>query len=155
MSARHFDLVSHWRIAAPIDEVWEALVQVERWPLWWPYVRSVRRLRSEGPEGLGCMHRIHWQTRLPYGLVIDAETVYIKQPECLRGRTSGQLKGEGIWLLRHEGGITDVTYVYRVEPTTMWMRVLSPVLAPLFRWNHEGVMAAGRTGLVRYLGVDR
>ena len=155
MSAQHFDLVSHWRIAAPIDLVWDALVQVERWPLWWPYVRSVQRLRSAGPDGLGCRHRIQWQTRLPYGLVIDAETVDIKRPECLRGRTWGQLVGEGIWLLRHEGGITDVTYVYRVEPTTLWMRVLSPVLAPLFRWNHQGVMAAGRAGLARYLDVDQ
>lgn len=156
MSAQHFDLVSYWRIPAPIERVWDALVDVERWPQWWPDVRSVRLLTSARADGLGCRHRMEWRTRLPYGIAIDAETTALKVPEYLRGRTTGQLKGEGIWLLRFEAGITDVTYVYRVEPTGLWMRVLAPILAPLFRWNHQAVMSAGGAGLVRYLsGLPR
>lgn len=151
MPATHFDLVSHWRIHAPIERVWNALVDIEQWPRWWPYVRSVHALRPAVVDGLGCQRRIEWATRLPYRLVIDIETIDIQKPERLRGRSRGQLRGEGIWLLRFEGGITDVTYVYRVELTTPWMRWLSPLLAPLFRWNHEGVMRAGGLGLARYL----
>lgn len=153
MPATHFDLVSHWRLHAPIDRVWDALVDIESWPLWWPYVRSVRLLRPARADGLGCQQRIEWATRLPYGLVIDVETIDLQKPELLRGRSTGQLQGQGIWLLRFEDGTTDVTYVYRVEPTTPWMRWLAPVLSPLFRWNHQGVMRAGRDGLAQYLGV--
>ena len=153
MLATHFDLVSHWRVHAPIDRVWDALVDVERWARWWPYVRAVQSLRSGGSDGLGCQWRIEWATRLPYRLVIDVETIDMQKPERLRGRSMGQLRGEGIWLLRFEGGITDITYVYRVELATPWMRCLAPLLAPLFRWNHEGVMRAGSRGLVRYLAA--
>ena len=31
------------------------------------------------------------------------------------------------------------------------MRWAAPVLAPLFRWNHAGVMRAGEAGLTRHL----
>ena len=152
MSAPHFDLVSYWRIQAPIDRVWAALVDIESWPLWWPYVRSVQLLAPARADGLGCRHRMEWRTRLPYGITLDTETTALKVPEYLRGRTTGQLKGEGIWLLRFEAGITDVTYVYRVEPTGFWLRMLAPVLALLFRWNHQAVMSVGGAGLSKYLG---
>jgi len=153
MSARHFDLVSHWRIAAPVERVWAALTDVERWPQWWPYVRSVRTLRQGDARGLGSVRRIAWATRLPYEIVIDVEAVESLPPERLRGRSCGQLHGEGIWLLRSEPGFTAVTYVWRVELGRRWMRWLAPVLAPLFRWNHAAVMRAGGIGLARHLGV--
>jgi uncharacterized protein YndB with AHSA1/START domain len=155
MPATHFDLVSHWRIKAPITLVWEVLTDIERWSLWWPYVRNVRSLRPGRADGLGCQWRIEWATRLPYRLLIDVETIDMKKPEHLRGRSTGQLQGEGIWLLRFEDGITNITYVYRVELATAWMRWLAPLLAPIFRWNHEAVMRAGGVGLARYLAVAK
>jgi hypothetical protein len=42
-------------------------------------------------------------------------------------------------------------YVWRVELARGWMRRLAPVLTPLFRWNHDGVMRAGGAGLARLL----
>jgi hypothetical protein len=155
MPTTHFDLVSHWRIHAPITLVWEVLTDIERWPQWWSYVRNVRPLRPSRADGLGCQWRIEWATRLPYRLLIDVETIDMKKPERLRGRSTGQLQGEGIWLLRHEDGITDITYVYRIELAAPWMLCLAPLLAPLFRWNHEGVMRAGGLGLARHVALTK
>ena len=152
--ASHFDLVSHWRIAAPVERVWAALVAPERWPQWWPYVRAVQTLRAGDVNGLGSVRRIAWATRLPYELVIELEAVESVRHERLRGRSRGQLRGEGIWLLQPGDGCTDVTYVWRVELARPWMRVLAPLLAPVFRWNHRGVMRAGGEGLARHLGVE-
>ncbi len=153
MSANHFDLVSHWHIAAPVERVWAALIAPDSWPQWWPYVRSVRTLRKGDANGLGSVRRIEWATRLPYSIVIEVEAVESLRFERLRGRSRGQLRGEGIWLLRSEGQATDVTYVWRVELGKRWMRWLAPLLAPLFRWNHDGVMRAGGVGLARHLGA--
>ena len=33
------------------------------------------------------------------------------------------------------------------------MKVLGPLLAPIFEWNHDQVMAEGGRGLARHLGV--
>jgi uncharacterized protein YndB with AHSA1/START domain len=153
MPKHHFDLVSHWRIAAPADRVWAALTAVPAWPDWWPGVRSVQTLRAGDAQGLGSVQRIRWATRLPYDLVIEIEAIECLPPERLRGRSSGQLQGEGIWLLSEAEQGTDVTYVWRVQLTRPWMRWLAPLLAPLFRWNHESVMRAGGAGLARHLAT--
>jgi Polyketide cyclase / dehydrase and lipid transport len=151
LSRRHFDLVSHWRLRASPQQVWAALTDTGHWPLWWPHVRRVQTLVAGGADGVGCVRRIDWSTRLPYRITIDVEAIESLPPERLRGRSSGALSGEGIWLLRADGAHTDVTYLWRVELQQGWMRALAPLLAPLFRWNHHGVMRAGGIGLARYL----
>jgi hypothetical protein len=151
MSSTHFDLVSHWRIHAPVARVWAELTDPAGWPRWWPYVRGVRTLRKGDPDGVGAVRRMEWATRLPYRLVIDVEAVESVRHQRLRGRSRGHLVGDGLWLLRAEPGFTDVTYVWRVSLTRRWMRWLAPLLAPVFRWNHAGVMRAGEDGLRRRL----
>jgi hypothetical protein len=157
VAPRHVDLVSHWRIDAPVDRVWAALNELETWPRWWPCVRSVRLLKVGRADGVGSVRRIEWATRPPCDLVVDVEAVESLRHERLRGRSHGkspgQLRGEGLWLLRSDGGSTDVTAVWRVELAPRWMRWLAPVLVPLFRWNHRSVMRAGGLGLARHLGV--
>ena len=147
----HFDLVSHWRLPATADRVWSALTDPESWPRWWPYVRSVQTLRQGAADGLGAVRRIEWATRLPYTMLIDVEAVEVVRNERLRGRSHGHLQGEGLWLLRPDGACTNVTYLWRVELREPWMRLLAPLLAPVFRWNHDGLMRAGGAGLARYL----
>jgi len=153
MSATFFELVSDWHLAAPIDEVWQALHAAEDWPRWWPYVRQVQPLRAGDADGLGAVRRFQWGSRLPYGLAFDVEVVEVQRPHRLRGRARGELDGEGLWELRSEGSGTHVRYTWRVELTRAWMRRLAPLLAPVFRWNHDGVMRAGGEGLARHLGA--
>jgi hypothetical protein len=129
------------------------LTDAEGWPRWWPHVRSVRTLRQGGAGALGGLRRIEWATRLPaFRFVIDVQAVESLRPERLRCRSFHPLRGIGIWLLRAENGYTDVTCVWRIEYGPRWLRWVSPVLAPLLRWNHDGVMRAGGIGLARHLG---
>lgn len=154
MPSRHFDLVSHWRIAAPVDRVWAALTQPESWPQWWPHVRSVQTLRAGDAEGLGSVRRIEWATRLPYRIVTEVEALESVRHQRLRARSGGSVRGEGLWLLQADdtaAACTDLTYLWRVELTQPWMRRWAPLLAPVFRWNHDSVMRSGEQGLARHL----
>jgi hypothetical protein len=156
MSATHFELVSDWHLAAPIERVYDALHDTQRWPEWWPYVRKVEPLRTGDIDGVGAVRRLTWGSRLPYGLSFCVEVVEARRPRVLRGRASGELVGEGLWELWTEGPAgTHARYTWRVELNRAWMRVLSPLMAPVFRWNHNGVMAAGEQGLRRYLQTER
>lgn len=146
-----FDLVSHWRLQAPVERVWAALCDPAGWPQWWPSVRQVSTLREGGPGGVGSLRRIHWSTRLPYRIVIEVEAVESVRHQRLRSRSHGTFDGEGLWLLRADGSCTDVTCVWRVRLGTRWMRWSAPLLAPWFRWNHDRVMRAGEAGLRRLL----
>lgn len=153
MASTYFDLVTDWHVDAPVERVWSVLTDPASWPAWWRYVREVHTLHEGDAEGLGSVRRFVWATRLPYRLVIEVEAVEVQRPSRLRGRSRGQLAGEGLWTLQAApGGGTRVTYVWRVELTRPWMRRCAPLLAPVFRWNHHAVMRAGEAGLRRHLG---
>lgn len=155
MSSRFFELVSHWHLAAPVEQVWSALHAAQEWPRWWRYVRSVEPLHAGDARGLGAVRRFEWGSRLPYGLTFEVEVVELQRPHRLRGRARGELEGEGLWELWPEGDGTHVRYTWRVELTRPWMRALAPLMAPVFRWNHAGVMRAGGQGLARHLADRR
>ncbi|WP_374568917.1 SRPBCC family protein [Ideonella sp.] len=153
---RTYAYVTHWRLDAPPEAVWQALTEVDEWPQWWPYVRSVTLLRrGREPDGVGALRRIAWGSRLPYGFTLDVECVESDAPRRLLGRSSGALEGEGLWELWPDGAGTVVRYTWRLYLNTTWMRLAAPLMAPLFHWNHEGVMRGGGRGLVRWLAGER
>jgi uncharacterized protein YndB with AHSA1/START domain len=131
--------------------VWHALTEVEGWPQWWPYVKRVQTLRKGDASGVGAIRRIDWGSRLPYGFTLDVECVEAERERRLVGAASGNLQGTGVWELRPQAGGTAVHYTWRLALNTRWMRIVAPLASPVFRWNHEGVMAGGRDGLVRHL----
>ena len=45
-----YRFVTCWQVDAPIDVVWDAIVQAERWPEWWPGVLAVEEVKR-GDEG--------------------------------------------------------------------------------------------------------
>jgi uncharacterized protein YndB with AHSA1/START domain len=153
MSAAFFELVSDWLIDAPVEQVWQALHDAHAWPQWWPYVRTVTPLRAGDAQGLGAVRRFRWGSRLPYGLAFDVEVVELQRPYRMCGRASGELDGEGLWELQPDGRGTRVRYTWRVALTRPWMRFVAPLMGPVFRWNHNGVMRAGAEGLARYLNA--
>lgn len=112
-------------------------------------------LHPGGEGGLGRLCRIDWRTRLGYGFTIEVEVIEVLRQERLRARSHGAMRGEGIWLLHADGAHTNLTYLWRVELRRPWMRMAAPLLRPLFRWNHEGVMRAGQAGLARRLQQRR
>lgn len=150
-----YEYHSRWLIAAPIDVVWTALTEVETWPQWWPYVRHVETLKRGDATGLGAIRRIAWGSRLPYGFTLDVECTEVRHERLLRGRARGHLEGEGVWTLAAQGEQrTEVRYTWTLDVNRPWMKLTAPLMAPVFRWNHEGVMRGGERGLVRWVGAS-
>ena len=151
--SRRFVYVTQWRLDAPIEQVWEALSDVEAWPSWWPHVREVRTLHPGAANGLGSVRRLRWSSRLPYGFALQVTTTEVRAPFRLEGRATGDMAGTGVWTLARDGAGTRVRYVWTLELHTRWMRLAAPFMAPVFRWNHEGVMRSGGQGLARHLAL--
>lgn len=147
MTAQTFDLVTEWRLDAPVEAAWTALVAVEDWPSWWPMVRSVTPISAGDALGLGAVRRLEWATALPYSLAFEVETVRVEPMAVIEGRARGELDGLGRWTLTPDGSATRVRYDWQVALTKPWMRRLALLLRPVFAWNHGVVMDSGRKGL--------
>ncbi len=169
---RHLDLVSHWRIAAPLAPVWAALADPAHWPRWWPAVQRVQTLQAGADGGVGGRQRLAWSAGGPFSGVIELETLDALPPAWLRARAGRQragkgrsaLQGECIWLLRAEGDsglagnaspVTQVTHVWRLAPGAGPARWGLLALAPLLRALHGRVMRAGALGLARHLADEQ
>lgn len=155
MTRCHLDLVSHWRIDAPAERVWNALADPRGWPAWWPQASAVRTLHPGGVDGVGQVHRIRWKLPPRFEWVVELGALEARPPERLRSRSRGTLDGEGIWLLHEEDGRTDVTSVWRVRPAAPGACWLLPLAAPWLRWRHAALMRAGEAGLERHLACGQ
>ena len=62
----------------------------------------------------------------------------------------GDLSGRGVWTLSERDGMTHVRFDWRVNADRPLLRVLTPLLRPLFRWNHNWAIARAIEGLEPY-----
>src|SRR6266545_4605057 len=135
-----YRFVTVWKLRAPIDQVWQAIWQSEKWPSWWKGVLSVEKLRDGDESGIGGIRRYVWRSKLPYNLAFDMDLTRSEPPHRLEGNASGELAGTGVWELDEAGGVTTVRYTWSVHTTRAWMNLLAPIARPLFEWNHDYVM---------------
>jgi uncharacterized membrane protein len=149
--SRPYDLTTRWHLDAPIERVWEALAAIDGWPRWWRYVESVVTVRTGDANGVGAVHRCTWSSPLGYRLSFDMTITAVARPHCVAATARGALNGSGRWRLDQEGPGTRVEYAWRVTTGPRWMNACAPLLRPLYRWNHDAVMAAGGRGLAREL----
>jgi uncharacterized protein YndB with AHSA1/START domain len=148
-----YEFLTTWCLEAPIERVWDALYESERWPEWWPGVRRVQILEPGAADRVGELSRYTWRSRLPYTLEFDMLTTRVERPFLVEGTAKGELAGHGRWRLFEGAGATAVTYEWTVETTERWMNLLAPLARPVFAWNHDVVMRGGGEGLARRLGV--
>lgn len=149
-----YDLITRWQFNAPIDAVWEAIMDAEGWPAWWTGVERVDTLTRGDINGVGARRRYVCKSVLPFRLSFVTRVTRV-EPLCLiEGRVEGELEGVGCCYLGRDGGLTTVRYEWHVRTTRPWMNALAPLLKPLFRWNHDAIMRAGGIGLSRHLGTS-
>lgn len=144
-----------WRLRAPLESVWRAIADCERWPSWWRGVERVDLLQPGDEHGIGARYRLTWRSKLPYTLTFDTEVVRVEPMALIEGHATGELEGTGIWRLEHHDAVTTIHYTWRVHTTRWWMNLLAPIARPAFRWNHDYVMRNGATGLATLLNAEQ
>jgi len=154
-AAGKFHLITDWRIDAPREAVWRALMTPEEWPQWWRAVASVEHIGDGDGNGVGAVRRMTWRTALPYRLTFTMRMTRVEPMSLIEGRAEGELAGIGRWTLSGDGARTNVRYEWIVDVAKPWQRLLAPLLRPVFTWNHNKVMQWGQEGLARKLGGGR
>lgn len=138
-----YHFVTHWRVRGPIHLVYDILKDGERYSKWWrPAYVSTRRVGEKAVRSLV-------RAKLPYTLDFTTALVREDPPYEIELRATGELAGRGLWKLEENSGDVAVTFHWDVRAEKPWVKLLSPVLKPLFKWNHDWVMRTGETGLQR------
>lgn len=148
-----YDVTTHWRFNAPAEAVWDAIVDAENWPVWWPGIVEVVTLAHGDASGLGARRRCTCRSVLPFRLTIVTCVTRVEPLRLIEGRVDGELEGVGRCHLGHDAPFTTVRYEWQVRTARRWMNLLGPLAQPLFRWNHVAMMHAGGVGLARDLGT--
>ncbi len=147
-----YRFLTTWLLDAPVEDVWTAIYEVERWPEWWRGVEEVTKLREGDEQDVGAVFRHRWRSRVPYPVEFEVETTRVERLRLIAAVARGKLAGTGTWRL-WEGSGTAVTYEWNVRTTRVWMNLVAPIAGPIFRWNHNVVMHQGGECLARLLGA--
>jgi mannose-6-phosphate isomerase-like protein (cupin superfamily) len=141
--ADEYVFVDEWDVDAPQQAVFDAVSDGRTYTEWWkPVYISV-----EGDENV-TYH--HFKGKLPYTLKTRTELVSKDPPTRVEVKVDGDLRGRGVWTLSQRDGKTHVRFDWTVFADKPIVRALTPVLRPLFRWNHAWAIARAREGLEPY-----
>jgi uncharacterized protein YndB with AHSA1/START domain len=140
--------VDEWNVDAPPEAVFDALADATTYPTWWRpvYIDTT----TDGPPGLGRTSQQHFKGRLPYHLHTSSTITRYERPSIVGADVVGDLRGRGLWTLTPRDGGTHVRFDWRVNAEKPIVRALTPVLRPLFRWNHAWAIARAQEGLEPY-----
>jgi uncharacterized protein YndB with AHSA1/START domain len=146
--AAEYIFLDEWDVDAPVEAVFDALADARTYPEWWrPVYLDVQ---ADGPPEPGRVSRQHFKGRLPYTLKTNSKIVRLDRPRSFEIEVEGDLSGHGIWTLTARDGRVHVHFDWRVNADRALIRTLTPVLRPIFRWNHNWSIARAQEGLEPY-----
>ncbi len=127
-----------WHVPGPPSAVHDVLVDLERYPEWWPQVVAVASL---GPDDA----RVLCRSVLPYtlDLVLHAAD---RSPSRLEVEVSGDLAGTVGFTLEPADGGTHLVLDQEVTVDGL-LGLTAYVARPVLRWNHHRMMAGCVAGL--------
>jgi uncharacterized protein YndB with AHSA1/START domain len=146
--SRPYVFVDEWDVAAPPEAVFEAIADARAYPQWWRPVYL--EVDADGPPRIGSESRQHFKGRFPYHLHTRSVISDLDPPKMVAADVDGDLRGRGVWTLTPTDRGTHVRFDWQVHADRKLLRVLTPVLRPLLRWNHNWAIARAMDGLESY-----
>jgi hypothetical protein len=146
--AGEYVFIDEWDVDAPQERVFDALADARTYPEWWTPI--YREVEADGPPAVGRESRQKFKANLPYTLSTVSKIVQMDRPDRFEVDVVGDLRGHGIWTLTPGDVGVHVHFDWRVFADRALLRVLTPVLRPLFRWNHNVAIKAAMRNLEPY-----
>ena len=150
-----FSFITVWKIAAPVEPVWDAMLRFEDWPSWWKGVESVEVLARGDANRIGFCSRQIWKSKLPYKLKFEGCIARVEPRSRIEITSKGELAGTGLMRFASDGTQTTFQYDWNVSTTKAWMNIVAPIAKPFFGWNHDVIMNWGAEGLAKKIGAKK
>ncbi|HEX3293322.1 MAG TPA: SRPBCC family protein [Solirubrobacterales bacterium] len=147
--AKEYVFLDEWDVETPQEAVFEALADARTYPEWWKPVY----IEVEGDEapGDGVTTKQHFKGKLPYTLRTTSTITAFDPPTHFQVEVVGDLTGTGKWTVTPNGDDrVHVRFDWIVHADRPLLRYLTPILRPIFRWNHNWSAARAEEGLEPY-----
>lgn len=152
-TASDFEFTTVWELPAPVERVWDELLDIDAWPTWWRGFERVDVVRTGDANGVGNVRDLVTRGRMPYRLRYRVEVVRVEPLRLIEARSTGDLEGFGRWTIEPTALGTRAVYLWRVRTTRRLLRALSPIARRPLTRNHDQVMEWGREGILERLRV--
>ncbi len=150
-SCREYAFRDHWRVPGSVERVSELFLDTAQIPQWWPQLSGVRLLTDGDHVGQRRAFRSRVKGFLPYELEVGFQIVEVQFPWRFRVELLGDLQGSGGGDLRQVGEETSIDLHLTIRVARPLLQVLSFLVRPLLRAQHNWVMRQGELGLRRAL----
>jgi hypothetical protein len=149
-----YEFFDRWVLPGRPQQIFEALVDFDLYPRWgYPGYVSGRR---NGPPEVGCTGTVVIQGGLPFKATLHCTSTRLVPEREIAVSVTGDLVGELVWRIRPlADGTAELSKDWRCNTGALLLRALTPVLRPLFRWNHRKCMSLIIGGLTRHLRASR
>lgn len=145
---RPYLFVDEWDVEAPPEAVFAAISNARSYPQWWRPVYI--EVEADGPVEIGKTSIQHFKGRLPYHLRTRSTITALDPGRSLTVEVEGDLRGSGVWTLTPVGEGTHVRFDWQVHADRKLLRILTPILRPALRANHNWAIAKAMDGLQPY-----
>lgn len=147
--APEYPFLTHWRVRATVDEVFDVLADPLALKRWWPAVYlDVKELKpATEPNGVGRVIDLFTKGWLPYTLRWNFTVIESKRPTGFKLVAHGDFEGTGVWTMQQDGEVAEATYDWRISAEKPLLRYGSLILRPAFAANHHWAMARGLESL--------
>jgi hypothetical protein len=148
MASTDYQFVTHWRVRATAEQVYDLLDDGLDLPRWWPSVYLSATLVEPGDaNGIGKVIALHTKGWLPYTLRWRMRAIEKRRPHGFALEAEGDFVGRGEWSFAADGSDCAITFDWRIRADKPLLKYLSFVMRPLFGWNHRWAMAKGEESL--------
>lgn len=148
---RSYRFENEWVIKAPLETVWDNIVNVEDWPVWWQGLEfscSADKL-PVGTEGKH--YKTGWKSPLYYRLEINAVIRESTSHALIIADIHGDIEGICTCRIEERQSATRGYFSLNVRTNITWMSLFSPFLKGYFIKNHNRIMAKGLLGFTMHL----
>jgi hypothetical protein len=130
-----------YRFPAPPEAVWAGFAEVDRYPGWWPWLRSFDGRALAPGDSWACTIR----PPLPYAIRCTISLAVVDHPRLVTARVTGDITGGARLSLSpaevaNPGPATDVVIASTLAATSLAARVGARALPRLARWGHDWVL---------------
>ncbi len=139
-----YRFLTHWSAKGTCAEAYDILEESLNYPKWWPAVwLHAERISPEDDKGLGGITKFITKGWLPYIIRWNSKSLVKDRPHRLEIQAMGDFVGHGCWTFRQEDGQVRADYLWELSAEKPLLRFLSPLMKPLFSWNHRWTMNKG------------